>query len=353
MSDRQTWAAWVAEARARTLALVADADDRAVPYLPIVNPTAWEIGHVAFFQEYWVLHRTAGQPLEGDAGVFDSAIRGHRTRWDAGLDLPRMRAYLERTRDRVLEVLEREPDARTEYFVTLSVLHEDMHAEALTYTRQTLCWPAPTGVALSCAPELAGDLDVPGGTYRVGSEPGRGFTFDNEHDAQEVHLPPYSISRAPVTEAGYARFLEATGHTPPPYWRNPGDWQVRWFDTWRDLDPRRPVSHVSAFDAEAYCRWAGRRLASEWEWEVAARLYDARAFAWGTHVWEWTATPFAPLPGFRPGPYKEYSEPWFHTHRSLRGGAWATHRRLVRPTYRNFFTPERADVIAGFRTVAA
>lgn len=343
--SRATLAAWVTDARARTLALVADA--RPVPYLPTVNPTGWEVGHVAFFQEYWVLHHAAGQPLEGAPDIYDSAVIAHRARWDVPPALPI--AYLERTRDRVLQVLDRDPDPRTAYFIALSVLHEDMHGEALTWTRQTLAWPAPPGAAAPLGgPD--GDLRVPAGTYRTGSTPGPDFTFDNEHDAQDVALEEFSISRAPVTESQYARFLDATGHPHPPYWRRESTWLVRDFDRWRPLDPARPLCHVSAFDAEAYCAWAGRRLPTEWEWEVAARHF---AMPFGRRVWEWTASPFAPLPGFRPGPYREYSAPWFHTHRSLRGGAWCTHPRIARPAYRNFFTPERADVFAGFRTVRA
>ncbi|MFY9511021.1 MAG: SUMF1/EgtB/PvdO family nonheme iron enzyme, partial [Rubrivivax sp.] len=141
--------------------------------------------------------------------------------------------------------------------------------------------------------------------------------------------------------------------THPARWRprEGGRWEVRWFDRWQDLDPAQPVIHVNAWEAEAYCRWAGRRLPSAAEWECAAQA-GGDAFAWGRSVWEWTATPFAPYPGFAPGPYKDYSAPWFGDHRELRGGSFATHARLHELRYRNFFQPHRHDVFAGFRTAA-
>jgi EgtB-related family protein len=124
---------------------------------------------------------------------------------------------------------------------------------------------------------------------------------------------------------------------------------MRWFDRWQPLAPGAPVIHVSAWEAEAYCRWAKRRLPAAAEWECATR--DPR-FQWGRSVWEWTADAFVPYPGFVAGPYAEYSRPWFGDHRELRGGAFATHTRLHDPRYRNFFVADRNDVFAGFRTAA-
>ena len=183
----------------------------------------------------------------------------------------------------------------------------------------------------------------------------------------------------------------------PRYWRrDSGRWTLRRYDRMLPLDAREPVMHVSWHEAQAYCRWAGRRLPTEIEWERAAatapdsdakRRYpwgeyaerpvkelarlDARTGApapvgafprgesgWGVrqmlgNVWEWTETRFAPYPGFSADPYKEYSEPWFaEDHRVLRGGSFATPLRLVRNTWRNFYKPDRADVFCGFRTCA-
>ncbi|HRP94823.1 MAG TPA: selenoneine synthase SenA [Rhodocyclaceae bacterium] len=267
---------------------------------------------------------------------------------------------------------------------------------------------------------LPGDVYVPGGTHLLGSDESVPFRFDNEKHAHPVEVAPFAIARAPVTNAEFAAFVEAGGYaeqrwwsepgwqwrthaglTAPVYWRRTsGGWEVRAFDRWVALPPHQPVVHVSWFEADAYCRWAGRRLPSEAEWEVAAsRMPNAagtglaagkRRYPWGDapadgsranldarrigcvdvaahpdgdsafgcrqmlgNVWEWTSSLFGPFPGFRAELYAEYSQPWFaEGRRVLRGGAWATRGRMIHNGYRNFFTPERNDVFAGFRICA-
>jgi iron(II)-dependent oxidoreductase len=418
----ETLAAWVQDARRRTLALVSDLTDEQLlgPRLAIVNPPLWELGHIAWFHEKWVLRHANGRaPLRTDAdALYDSAAVAHDTRWDLALP-PREQTldYLAAVEEQVLGRLAQGPRADEIYFVLLSVFHEDMHAEAFTYTRQTHAYPAPhlpgmqrTGPAADGA-SWGGDVTVAGGTYRLGAEPGAGFVFDNEKWAHPVELRPFAIARAPVTQAEFAAFVEDGGYRRRPLWgdegwtwreragvqqpvywrREPGGWKRRDFDQWVALEPHRPVIHVNWFEAEAYCRWAGRRLPTEAEWEAAATgaLTDGRKrrFPWGDgapapdrgnldgralgcvgvaahpagdspcgcrqligNVWEWTADPFLPYPGFVPDPYREYSAPWFGDHRVLRGGCWATRGRLLRNTWRNFYRPERRDVFAGFRT---
>jgi iron(II)-dependent oxidoreductase len=411
-------AAWVRDARRRTLELIADLSDEQLlgPQLSIINPLLWEIGHVAWFQEKWMLRRDGQPSLRSDAdALYDSAAVAHDTRWD--LLLPRREetlGYMTRVEERVLERLARRPSPEDVYFAQLSVFHEDMHTEAFTYTRQTLSYSPPrlSGIA---APSPAsepcpGDVSVEGGAFRLGAEPGEPFVFDNEKWAHPVELRPFAIARAPVTQAEFAAFIEDGGYRrrelwtaegwawrersaaeQPVYWRRePGGWLRRDFDRWVPLEPHRPVIHVNWYEADAYCRWAGRRLPTEAEWEAAAasdRGGRKRRFPWGAadptpelanldgralgcvavgahaagdspcgcrqmigNVWEWTADDFRPYPGFVADPYKEYSAPWFGDHKVLRGGCWATRARLLRNTWRNFYRPDRRDVFAGFRT---
>ena len=423
MLSPATLAQWVVDARRRTFELVADLDDPQLlgPRLPIVNPLLWEIGHVAWFQEHWVLRHALGEPpirADGDA-LWDSAAVAHDTRWD--LPLPTRKdvlAYMTEVRDRVLDRLARcEGDPRLLYFALYVVFHEDMHAEAFTYTRQTLGYPPPRPSSAGVAPvevgPLPGDVEVPAGTLLLGATPDEPFVFDNEKWAHPVTVAPFGIARAPVTQREFAVFVDdggyrrrelwseegwtwraAVGAEQPVYWRRDGGgWERRDFDRWVALEPHRPVLHVSWHEAQAYCRWARRRLPTEAEWEVAAALDPAtgtkRRFPWGDappapehaqlnagvlgcadvaacpegdaatgcrqmigNVWEWTQSAFGPYPGFVADAYKEYSEPWFFTHKVLRGGCWVTRGRLLRNTWRNFYPPDRRDVWAGFRTCA-
>jgi iron(II)-dependent oxidoreductase len=419
----------VADARARTLAVVQDLSDEQLigPRLPIVNPLLWEIGHVAWFQEKWILRHAAGRPpirKDGDA-LYDSTAIPHGVRWD--LPLPSRAetlAYMRAVEDAVQERLARGGLAPKDlYFVRHCVFHEDMHDEAFAYARQTLGYPPPparadgtdTGTRRDGAAE--GDARVPGGTLVLGASRGEPFVFDNEKWAHEVTVAPFSIARAPVTESEFAAFADDGGYrrddlwsaegrrwrdeakaAAPAYWRREGGaWCRRRFDAWVPLSPRSPMVHVGWHEAKAFCRWAGRRLPTEAEWEAACvgepasgRLAPTkRRFPWGEgdatperaqldartvapvpvddlpagdsafgcrqmigNVWEWTESDFLPYPGFVPDPYREYSQPWFRTHKVLRGGCFLTRARLLRSTWRNFYTPDRRDVWAGFRTCA-
>src|SRR6266851_3993898 len=396
------------------------------PMLPIVNPILWEIGHVGWFHEYWTLRHAHGDAplLERGDLLWNSSTVAHATRWD--LDLPDrngvfgyMTDVLERQVDRLGDGVE----APARYFYELSIRHEDMHVEALAYTRQTLGYPRPEGLGDPPARgggAWPGDVEVPGGRWRLGSTPADGFVFDNEKWAHEVEVAPFRIAKAPVTNAEFAAFVDAGGYRRREFWSAAGwDWRERagaerpvyWLAkdggswTWRryrevePLAPHAPVMFVNWFEAEAWCRWAKRRLPTETEWEVAAigeatidgcRLAERkRRWPWGDatpmrehanlglacdgpldvaacaagdsafgcrqmigNVWEWTASDFVPFPGFAADPYEDYSQPWFNTRKVLRGGAFATSARIARPGYRNFFTPERNDVIAGFRACA-
>lgn len=244
----------------------------------------------------------------------------------------------------------------------------------------------------------------------LGALPGRRFVFDNEKWQHPVDVKPFAMGRSSVTEGQFAEFVEDGGYRRrelwtgqgwewreraqaghPVYWVRDGrGWCVRRFDRIHPLCPDTALIHVNWYEAEAYCRWTARRLPSEAEWEFAAAGAEQREFPWGNeppapgqahldscglgcrstgalasgdtpqgvrqmigNVWEWTADDFGPYPGFVRDPYKEYSEPWFGPpYKVLRGGCWATRSRLIRNTWRNFYTKDRRDVFAGFRTCA-
>jgi iron(II)-dependent oxidoreductase len=344
------------EARARTDRMTRDLDgDRLIgPMLAIVNPPLWELGHVAWFQERWCLRTARGGAgvdsiLPGADALYDSSAVAHDRRWDLPLPtLAATRDYLAAVLERVLERIRREPEnAALAYYAQLCVFHEDMHAEAFHYTRQTLGYADPIDAAPGpCA--VPCDRELEGGRFERGARPGAGFAFDNEKWAHEVEVAPFRISCALVSNAEYLAYVDAGGAA-PRYWRKvEGNWQQRRFDRWLALAPREPVLHVSALEAEGYCRWAGRRLPSEAQWEFAA----TRGALQAGQAWEWTASPFLPYPGFAQDPYEDYSQPWFGTHRVLRGASFSTPPRLVRTGFRNFYTPERADMFCGFRTCA-
>lgn len=354
------------DARRRTLALYGHLDlaSLRVPCIPIVNPPLWELGHVAWFQEIWCLRYSResrgpvrGSMLERADRVFDSSRVAHDTRWDLDLPSPAgVHAYLANTLERTLESLAELPPEADRYFYELALLHEDMHGEALLMTLQTLGLPAPDlpGLAPGKAQAPARDVAFAGGRFGMGSLPSESrFVFDNEKWRHDVDVAPFAMSSRPVTQGEYAEFARDRGAGIPAHWRREGGgWQVRAFDRWAALDPDAPMMLVSQDDATAYCRWAGRRLPTEAEWEFAA-VNDRGALAdMIGGVWEWTSSSFDPYPGFGADPYEDYSEPWFGTHRVMRGGCFFTRRRLVHPRFRNFYRPERADVFAGFRTCA-
>lgn len=366
------------DAHATTALLTRGFDDAnaIVPMLAIVNPPIWELGHIAWFQEFW-MHR-GGNPavpstLRDADRWYDSSLVAHDTRWTLDLpDIAATRAYMEDVLARSEALLDLDnPVDELFYFAQLALFHQDMHNEAFSYTLHTLGLPLPVRAAAP-APGAGGDIAIPGGTAMLGSPHGEGFVFDNEKWAHEVHVPAFHISRRVTTNREFAGFVEAGGYARrelwseagwmarerdalvcPRYWkREGGNWMLRRFDQWIALPSDEALMHVSAHEAEAYCRWAGRRLPSEAEWEYAARQL-AGEFGQG-HVWEWTSSRFLPYGGFSADPYKDYSAPWFaEEHRVLRGGSFITPRRMMRPAFRNFFKPARADMFCGFRTCAA
>lgn len=323
------------------------------PKLAIVNPPLWEIGHVGWFQEHWCLRFGSGKDslLKGADRLYDSSAIPHDVRWD--LPLPTIaatKAYLANVQERVLERLHREPEnEQLRYFVRLATYHEDMHGEAFHYTCHTLGYENPFSGDKDFSAGEKKDLENPGGRFAMGARPEeKQFVFDNEKWAHEVEVGPFRIARSPVSNGAYLEYVESGGKAPRCWKKMDGKWLERRFDRWLPLKGDDPVRHVDWNEAQAYCRWAKRRLPTEMEFEFSLKQKE---FSWGA-VWEWTASPFEPYPGFVIDPYADYSKPWFGTHKVLRGASFSTPRRMVRPTFRNFYLPDRGDVFCGFRTCA-
>jgi EgtB-related family protein len=358
--------------RETTLALLdayvaALGDGLRVPYSVQLNPPLWEIGHVAWFQDFWIARnrqrehgiacdpehaRPAGR-LAGADALYDSSRVAHATRWSLPLpDLATTNAYLAAGLAETLALLataEESDDGL--YFYRLSLFHEDMHAEAATYMAQALGIPLPAGLlppVEACTGAVP--LRLAARCWQLGWS-GPGFAFDNELAAHAVDLDEFEIDSEPVSWARYLPCLDAAGAAPPRYLRRQdGAWQCLRWGVWQPLDPAAPAVHLSWHEADAWCRWAGRRLPSEAEWECAALTRPD--FRWG-QVWEWTASRFLPYPGFVAHPYRDYSAPWFGERYVLRGASRATSPRMAHPRYRNYFTPERNDIHMGFRSCTA
>lgn len=366
------------------------------PCLPELNPPLWELGHIGWFQERWIgrnLQRhqgPRGDPLATQLASllpyadlwWDSSLVPHDSRWS--LDLPSLtdtKAYLLTTLESTLDLLAKTPDEDDAlYFYRLALFHEDMHGEAFLYMAQTLSLPLKLALP---APTVAREpLWVPATRWQLGLDAGQGFTFDNERPAHEVAVPEFEIDAQPVNWSQYVEFVADGGYDRPEFWLPAGwDWlqdkahsegrraprhveqigvargggQGAVLQTLFGQTQRRagelPAMHLSWWEADAWCRWAGRRLPTEVEWELAAHTAERRGFRWGD-VWEWTASSFFGYPGFAADPYRDYSEPWFGTHKVLRGASFATRARLKSPKYRNYYLPGRDDIFCGFRSCA-
>ncbi|HEY2717522.1 MAG TPA: SUMF1/EgtB/PvdO family nonheme iron enzyme [Solirubrobacterales bacterium] len=349
------------EARQRTLALIEPLDDEQLNtvYSPLLSPLAWDLGHIANFEELWLVRRIGDrEPLHGELGRFYDAIESPRK---VRGELPilrdeELRAYMEDVRARTLDVLDGvdvSADAedrllREGFVYGMLIAHELQHQETMLQLLQLVEGyelPLPIGPA-PVEPDGTETIAVAAGTFEVGAL-AHGFAYDNERPRHEVELAAFAIDRTPVTNATYIEFMEDTGAEPPMYWERDGE--GRWLDTARGrrqpVEPTHPVLHVSWHEAEALARWAGRRLPTELEWEAAHERLDSLGQAW-----EWTSSEFRPYPGFEAFPYPEYSEVFFGDgYKVLRGSSWATHPLVARPSFRNWDLPQRRQIFAGVR----
>ena len=359
----------------------------------VLNLPLWELGHIGWFEEHWLArnpervrgvrcdpHAARSASVRSDAdALYDSSNVPHAQRWQ--LDLPTAdatRAYLAQVRASTLQSLrDSAPTDDALYFFRLVLFHEDMHREAWCFMAQRL--GIDLGAAMPgdgpSASAAHGEWHVPAGLSQIGSGTS-GFAFDNELQASERFVEAFTIDRAPLTWQRFLPFVEAGGYETETLWSADGwawindsrdpvrchpqhlrhtasGWRQQRFGRWHALELDAPVMHVSAHEAEAWCRWAGRRLPTEFEWETAACLAETQreAFDWG-EVWEWTASPFAPYAGFTAHPYRDYSQPWFDGRPVLRGASFATAPHIKHAHYRNYFSADRDDVFAGFRSCA-
>ena len=362
--------------------------DLQVPLRAELNPPLWELGHVGWFQAYWVQRnpqrergvladpeapRGPAEPADADA-YYHSGRVPHGSRWQLPLpDAPTTRVHLQRQFDTTLVLLADAPEHDDAlYFFRLALLHEDMHHEAALYMAQGLDIAIDdTRWQAHALPPPPAALILPAGRWRLGSPEAPGFAFDNESPPVEQAVRACEIDAQAVRWAEYLPFVEAGGYAQPRWWsaagrqwlsesgaraprylrRAGGHWQQRRHGRWQALEPAEAACHLTHHEAQAWCRWAGRRLAGEAEWERAAATL-APQFRWGD-VWEWTSSAFAPFPGFVAHPYREYSAPWFDGRPVLRGASFMTQPRMRHPRYRNFFQAGRNDVPAGFRSCVA
>ena len=349
-----------------------------VPQTSELNPPLWELGHIAWFQELW----TSRNPARDDGvrcnptfarlpsvmaqsdNLYDSSAVAHDSRWS--LPLPTTDAtkdYLAATLQKTLNLLEtagQSDDAL--YFYRLVLFHEAMHLEAAIYMAQALgvavdvmLFSAPQNTTKSIANKAyftpaSSQIGIKNTVWTLGgpeNNPNSGFAFDNELGAHTVNIAAFDIDSQAVRWRPYLQFVQATGHALPRYVRKAAQgYEHQHFGHWQPLDMQAAAVHLSWHDAQAYCAWAGRRLPTEAEWECAALTTN---MAWG-EVWEWTSNAFVPYPGFTAHPYRDYSEPWFHTRPVLRGACLATQPMMRNAKYRNYFMADRTDIFAGFRT---
>jgi len=419
----------LSQTRERIEALVTSLSEDAldVPYHPGVNPPVWELGHSMFFYEIFVLQYLDGTPTWDPSmdELWDSFHMAHRDRWSTSLFPSRADtlAYADVIYKRLAERLQRKPlTDQALYLYRYAIYHQNMHIESMIWCRQTSAYPAPDSLE-EVTPEpdtpVPGDAHIPAGRYWLGvpspsEDYAKGaFAFDNEKPGFAVDMPAFSIARQLVSNGEFLAFVEAGGYEKPElwsqggrkwlldagepghpgYWRHTDDgWQERQFDRWLPLVPDHPVKQISYWEAEAWCAWAGRRLPTEYEWEVAAlgnrEGGERRQFPWGNAlkrraidmdgrhmgrlpvsafpggdspfgcrqmigtVWEWTSSQFLPYDGFCIDMYPFMSTLQFGDHKTTRGGSCATSSLLIRGTYRQAYAPDRSDVFTGFRTCA-
>lgn len=352
------------EARRRTLDLVAELDDDTVhrPLDPIMSPLVWDLGHIAAYEELWCVHRISGAPLLHPelAAAYDAFETPRAVRGEIELlDRPQALAYLDEVRERTLTVLDEHGERDLH---ELALRHELQHTETM---RQALFLGGhPAGSPNGSLPRVDTEprwVEIPAGPFAMGAaDDAARFAYDNEKPRHEAQTGAFRITRTPIANATFLRFVEGGGYVRREWWSDEGwAWKEEYDIThplgWTGAADDRPVQHLSWFEADAFARSLGARLPTEQEWEKAS-TWDhggAPALAAVGAVWEWTASEFTGYPGFRAHPYREYSEVFFdHGYRVLRGGSWAASPRVATRTFRSWDLPERRQIFSGVRLAA-
>lgn len=364
------------------------AEDLAVQSMPDASPGKWHLGHVSWFFEVMLLGLRPGyQPVdprfhplfnsyyEALGERVERPMRGLLTR----PSLAEVMAYRAEIDDRMEALLAGGlNDGLERYLFALGLNHDQQHQELFLMDLLHLMACSPLDPAAydaeprsqKCEQARGGWVSFEGGLTQIGADAG-GFAFDNERPPHRVWLEPYVLAEDLATNGDWIRFIEdggyrrpelwlsdgwaavrAQGWSAPLYWRNdPSGWTLMTLAGRRPVDPAAPVRHVSFYEADAYARWSGRRLPTEAEWEHAARTEPAAFSNLDGEAWQWTASAYAPYPGFRPteGTAAEYNGKFMANQMVLRGGSFATppeHRRI---SYRNFFYPHQRWAFSGVR----
>jgi gamma-glutamyl hercynylcysteine S-oxide synthase len=351
----------------------------------------WLAGHVGWFQEAWIGRNTQrdlgelcpAQPVrlasiepQADLSWSTALSEKAQRRAPQGPELQVVKSYLLETLEATLELLEKtQHNDHALYFYRLALAREDHIGEQMAVIAQGLGLPlqCPASVAYAARQPLI----LPATQWQMGA-PATGFAWDNERAVHTVPVPEFEIDAQPVSWAQYVEFIDDGGYDDAAHWSAAG-WQ--WLQDIAATEGRRgprfvdqigvasgavlltrfgraqraagnaSAMHVTWYEADAYARWAGRRLAMEVEWEIAAHKAGGMGFRWGD-VWEWTANTFRPYPGFVAGPWAHYSTLNFERCKVLRGASFATRARMKQPTFRGFALPQSDAGFWGFRTCA-
>ena len=447
MNDKQSLIKELKNTHQKIVGLINTLSDKElfIPYHPGVNPPLWEVGHAAFFFEVFILKALdkaeSFDPSMDD--IWDSFNIDHEDRWRPGMIPSKENTlnYVNEIHQSILARIENNELTQDDlYLYKYAIFHQNMHVESLIWARQTMAYPkmefTQTSNNIPCKDiplgneTNLGDAEIPAGRYLIGMPAhsenfaGDDFSFDNEKPCFEIELESFSISKTLVSNQEFLAFIEDGGYknkdlwswggkkwlrteldigippekktvlpTHPLYWKQEsGNWLERHFNEWKPLVPEFPVTHVSYWEVEAFCNWAGRRLPTEYEWEAAAlgnkKGQDLRKFPWGNTmdaskvdmngqhlahipvnaypegdsvfgcrqmigtVWEWTSSQYLPYDGFTTDMYVFMSTLQFGYHKTTKGGSCATSSILIRGSYRQAYLPNRTDVFVGFRTCA-